>query len=829
MELGGAAFDTEQDALTFCAGVHADGWCSVSGDFSPCPGGMCARFGGSFYPTAKDAMVTAGSDVSQEGWCCSNGEVSSASRDVCLEQGGAFFENPSDALTACSEGPSSPGWCYASGDLFSCPSGVCAIAGGSFFSGLPDAVDFWKGETTGPVISDTVPPGSITNINDLDGDGILNDQDPDKDGDGIDNDSDNCSKVYNPDQKDSESGCETILVAQKATTYCYDGDGVGDACDNCPTEPNKYQSDWDGDKIGDACDNCASDSNADQADSDGDTVGDACDNCLKVSNKDQMDYDNDGVGDACDNCIDSYNPNPDQKDSDGDGVGDPCDFYPGLNNAIDADKDGVPDVVDNCVNYKNPNQEDVDGDNAGDACDCDDVLKGQYESGVDCGGPCAACVKCTWCGSNIEPIRVKGTWNDGYIDIVLVPHTSYQNRLADFRTDTVNAVRDGYFAIDALSVDVIAGGYKDKINFYRYVGGFGTEGKCCETTMPNNFWTEAWFADSAGLISNKSNQGICSCANQHGPPSQWAADFSYGSPDKTWEAVIHETGHAVFGLSDEYCRKGPYWQNDEATNVWSSWTNCQNAANKAGWTLDTCRQIQYDNPATTQSPDCQVNFWRYDPDSPNEDWMTCGCSGIPFFYEADCGRINYVLNSWPSSKTKGVLMKFRIVNDTITPLSSQVVDGHPDIGMQYEMFRAGVYSSAGEIIKQFGIWDPRIGLSDEVVYLDDVTFPIIIPFYDNIRTFNIKDTEEQEIMIEVDLKDTLLDYCTEDGYQCDECQSLDLDNDGTKDYVEKGTLESGSHEIAIAPIIGGIGGALLLIGTAIFMLNRKRRTKTHAN
>jgi hypothetical protein len=500
-----------------------------------------------------------------------------------------------------------------------------------------------------------------------------------------------------------------------------------------------------------------------------------------------------------------------------------------LNNAIDADTDGVPDAVDNCVNYKNPNQEDFDGDGVGDACDCDDVLKGPYESGVDCGGPCAACVKCTWCGSNIEPIRVKGKYDEGYIDIVFAPHTSYQNRLAAFRTDTVNAVRDGYFAIDALSVDPIAAGYKDKFNFYRYVGGFGTEGKCCETTMPNNFWKEAYFADSAGLISNVSNQGICSCANQHGPPSQWAADFGYSSPGKTWEGVIHETGHAVFGLNDEYCRKGPYWEDNGATNVWSSGTNCQNAANKAGWTLGTCRQIQYDNPATTQSPDCQRDFWRYDPDTPNQDWMTCGCTGIPFFGEADCSRINYVLNNWPASKTKGVLMEFSMANETITLLSSQVVDGHPDLGMQYEMFSAGIYSSAGELIKQFGIWDPRIGLSDEAVHLDDVTFPIIIPFYDNIRTFNIKDTEEQKTMVEVDLKDTLQDYCTENGYQCEECRSLDLDNDGTRDYIEEGFGGSSSHEIAIAPIVGGVGGALLLIGVAILLFNRKKRTKTHTN
>ena len=68
----------------------------------------------------------------------------------------------------------------------------------------------------------------------------------------------------------------TMIPVVEDTTDS-DGDGVGDALDNCPATPNANQLDRDGDGVGDACDNCPSVANPGQEDEDGDGVGDACD------------------------------------------------------------------------------------------------------------------------------------------------------------------------------------------------------------------------------------------------------------------------------------------------------------------------------------------------------------------------------------------------------------------------------------------------------------------------------------------------------------------------------------------------------------------------
>ncbi|HTO07421.1 MAG TPA: hypothetical protein VMR86_10245 [Myxococcota bacterium] len=225
-----------------------------------------------------------------------------------------------------------------------------------------------------------VASGCLGKGGDSDGDGICSDGD----GNGLVHDSatGQVCELNGAHAPNCDDNCPDIDGNNPSQANTTDQPGFpdpwGDKCDKCPgmsdfaEDPNiPRELDTDGDGVPDACDDCPMVRNGDQSESEPpgeeDGLGDACDNCPTKKNFDQADADHDGIGDVCDSTP-FLAGDPRNADADGDGMPVYLEQLAGTSDSNpDTDSDGISDWNEWKTYRTDPIKPDTDGDGISDS------------------------------------------------------------------------------------------------------------------------------------------------------------------------------------------------------------------------------------------------------------------------------------------------------------------------------------------------------------------------------------------------------------------------------------------------------------------------------
>ena len=208
------------------------------------------------------------------------------------------------------------------------------------------------------------------------------------------------------------------------------------------------------------------------------------------------------------------------------------------------------------------------------------------------------------------PIRLKGD-TASKLDAVFIPDTDIT--LASFR-DQLDDVLELYFRYTEIRT------WRGLHNFY-YSSRQGNYEESCNFTNPSNMANLLAVADTVAIL-HSTNLRDCRSG------TRMSSEIDY---DKT---LIHETGHALFGLIDEYCCDTSYSSQPCMKNLYASLASCQSDAPNVGLPASNCTQLT--NGTTT------LNFWRIDPTtSPGCMMGPSQHSSTSIFREACARRLSW--------------------------------------------------------------------------------------------------------------------------------------------------------------------------------------------
>jgi len=264
---------------------------------------------------------------------------------------------------------------------------------------------------------------------------------------------------------------------------------------------------------------------------------------------------------------------------------------------------------------------------------CDDNYMNRDEDQIDCGGThCAPCIPCTWCGPHVTPLRITGATEDK-IDVVFIPDTDYAGNMNLFVANIQDTISNGYYKNTAIELN------STKLNFYYLDDEAVVTGEPDFSFTPPLGSCEAFqdatsFADSISVVHTIAfrDWSDTRCERR-----------VFCSEPTSYRTFVHESGHSVFGLKDEYCCDSHYRQNNPNPNIWENRTNCVDDATDMGWNTRNCS-----NFCTAGSDNCGDGFWDIDPPQCIMTGSGCATGSTMCQFEPAClRRVDYVFSQYP--------------------------------------------------------------------------------------------------------------------------------------------------------------------------------------
>ena len=108
----------------------------------------------------------------------------------------------------------------------------------------------------------------------------------------------------------------------------------------------------------------------------------------------------------------------------------------------------------------------------------------------------------------------------------------------------------------------------------------------------------------------------------------WASGGNFGTEPQNRGTAVHESGHAAFGLADEYDGGGHFTSSDPYHNNYSSANSCQNYNQSHNWPGTDCEAIQ-------------TGWWRPEPNGLQCIMVNDGDAAMPDFERSCSSRATW--------------------------------------------------------------------------------------------------------------------------------------------------------------------------------------------